>query len=103
MFRAAAEFIQRVFWAGAAARPTTETFQRAILTHVSLTGRAALTEIAERSFPLVQTEVRDHGIVEAAQILVNRGELVAEKNGARVDPVNAGLHGVSVRPVARGE
>jgi len=103
MFRTAAEFIQRVFWAGGAARPVTETFQRAILTHVSLTGPVLLTEIAERSFPLVQTEVRDHGIVEAAQILVNRGELVAEKGGVTVDPVTAGLQDLQVRLAAKDE
>ncbi len=103
MFRTAADFIQRVFWAGGAARPATESFQRAILTHVSLTGPTPLAEIAERSFPSVQTEVRDHGIVEAAQILVNRGDVIAERSGVRVDPVTVGLRDLRVRLAAKGE
>ena len=101
MFRAVAEFIQRVFWVGGSARPATEAFQRAILTHVSMAGPTPLTDIAERSFPQVETAVREYGIAEAAQILVNRGELVAERSGVKVDPVNVGLNGVRVRLTGR--
>lgn len=41
--------------------------------------------------------------MEAAQILVNRGELVAEKGGVTVDPVTAGLQDLQVRLAAKDE
>ncbi|WP_425407191.1 hypothetical protein [Hwanghaeella sp.] len=80
--------LQRLLSFGGSARPTTEEFQRVILTHVSMQGPVVLAEIGRTSFPSLELEMRRYGLVEAAQILVNRGEITASRNGASVDPVN---------------
>lgn len=99
MLRSFLEFFQRVFWLGGDYRPATETFQRAILGHLSMTGSESLAEIGERSFPSLDPSVRDYGFAEAAQILANRGVVIAERSGVRVDPASVGLQDVRVRLV----
>jgi len=79
---------QRLLSFGGSARPTTEEFQRVILTHVSMQGPVLLVEIGRKSFPMLEDDMRRYGLVEAAQILVNRGEITAKRNGVSVDPVN---------------
>ena len=104
MFGKLGENLQRMLWFGGARHLTTETYQRAILRHLSLHGPADLERIAEYSFPQVDTAVRENGIVEAAQILVNRGEITARRQGAKVDPVVVGISGLEVAfPPTTGE
>jgi hypothetical protein len=87
---------QRLLSFGGSARPTTEEFQRVILTHVSMQGPMLLVEIGRRSFPTLEEDMRRYGLVEAAQILVNRNEITAKRNGAAIDPVNCDWAEVTV-------
>ena len=87
---------QRFFAFGGASRPATEEFQRVILTHVSMQGPTPLAEIGRKSFPMLDEEMRRYGLVEAAQILVNRSEITARRNGVPVDPVNCDWASVTV-------
>ena len=101
MFGTIAQILQRIFWVGGGHVPT-EAYQRAILTHISMQGSARLEEIAAHSFPQVDTAMRENGIVEAAQILVNRGEIAARRGGAAVDPVTVGIAELDVGPPTHG-
>ena len=67
-----------------------------ILTHLSMQGAMLLAEIGRNSFPTLDEEMRRYGLVEAAQILVNRGAITAKQNGVAVDPVNSGWNDVTV-------
>ena len=81
--------LQRLLSFGGSARPTTEEFQGVILTHLSMQGAMMLVDIGRQSFPMLDEDMRRYGLVEAAQILVNRGTVTAKRNGATVDPVSS--------------
>jgi len=81
--------LQRLLSFGGSARPATEEFQRVVLTHLSLQGPTLLAKIGGQSFPQLDEDMRRYGLVEAAQILVNRGAITATRNGVPVDPVNS--------------
>lgn len=87
---------QRLLSFGGSARPTTEEFQRVILMHVAMQGPVLLVEIGRKSFPMLEEDMRRYGLVEAAQILVNRSEITAKRNGAPIDPVNCDWAEVTV-------
>ncbi|RVU36325.1 hypothetical protein EOI86_14025 [Hwanghaeella grinnelliae] len=87
---------RRLLSFGGASRPTTEEFQRVILTHISMQGPLLLVEIGRKSFPTLEEDMRRYGLVEAAQILVNRSEITARRNGAPVDPVTCDWADVTV-------
>ncbi len=83
-------FMKRLLSFGAAARPPpTEDFQSVILSHVSMQGRTVLAEIGRHTFSQLDEEMRRYGLVEAAQILVNRGMITATRNSVAIDPVNS--------------
>lgn len=83
---------------GTAATPVTEEFQGVIMTHLSMQGAKRLSEIGRQSFPHLKEDLLRYGIVEAAQILVNRGEITAKRNGVSIDPVNCDWNDVIVAP-----
>lgn len=93
---------QRLFSFGGTARPTTEEFQRVILTHVSMKGPMLLAEIGRQSFPQLDDDMRRYGLVEGAQILVNRGAVRASRNGVPVNPVDVDWTEVLLAPQAVG-
>lgn len=88
--------LKRLLSFGGSGLPTTEEFQRVILLHVSMQGPKTLAEIGQHTFPHLQEDLRRYGLVEAAQILVNRNEISAAVNGSPVDPVNNDWTAVTV-------
>lgn len=69
-----------------------------ILTHLSMQGPTILSEIGRDTFPLLDQDMRRYGITEAAQILVNRGEVAVLRNGHPVDPVSCDWSEVILAP-----
>lgn len=90
--------IQRLLSFGSSILPLTEEFQRVIMTHISMQGAKSLADIGRQSFPHLKEDLCRYGLAEAAQILVNRGEIEAKRNGVPVDPVNCDWADVVVAP-----
>lgn len=74
---------------GFGARRTTEDVQRAILTYIDGHGKATPEDIARAMFADAPFGTVLYEILQAAQILVNQGELKAtNEKGGTIDPIH---------------
>lgn len=62
-----------------------------LLSYVQTHGHVTPNAFLANTFPQDRTPLLQHLVLQAAQILVNRGELTASKNGKKVDPLNSDL------------
>ncbi len=70
-------------------QPSTETFQRQILNYLHGNGETDAAMLYARIGIDPDEKGQRYAIDQAAQILVNRGEITARRDGQRVDPINA--------------
>ncbi|MDW3205356.1 MAG: hypothetical protein R8L07_07400 [Alphaproteobacteria bacterium] len=70
-------------------QPSTESFQRQILNYLHGNGETDATVLYARIGIDPDEKGQRLAIDQAAQILVNRGEIIAHREGRSVDPVNA--------------
>ena len=83
---ALSSLIHRMF--GFGRRHDTEQIQQTLLMAVSSRGRTTMPEVIQHFFQNWDADMARFNLVQAAQILVNRGELVALIEKRRVDPVS---------------
>jgi len=74
---------------GFGSRRTTEDVQRAVLTFIDMHASATPEEIAKSMYFSEHYGTMLYEILQAAQILVNRDEILAtDENGVAIDPIH---------------